>query len=807
MLASIATKLRAISNTTVLYHGVISVAFLGLYLLLSRPEVILLSTLGFTAWYPAVGVVFALMVGLTPRYLPVIVLADVLASLIIYHQPIYSWSVIPSAFCGTAIYAVAAWLMHGKVKINRTLGHLSDVSGYLAVALTAGIFATLSGVSFLAADGSIRWNQFGESAVAWYMGDAVGLLSVAPFLLIYLFPWLRKKLSESTSEGDMSRAPTKAKSEIQFFGFLEVTGQALCMGVALWIMFGPSAPKQYFYLAFVPIIWIAMRGGIERAVVGLLALNFGIVVAVRVAPTTPEALTKIGLLMLVISATGLIVGSAVSERRWVAEELRERTLFLDSLVENSPFGIAIEDASGTAELCNDAFTRMYGYKRSEVVGQKLNRLIVSPNQMQESDELLSHVRAGRDVHRTLLRMRKDGSPIDVETHAIPLIRGGRFRGAYVIYNDVSLQVQASTAAAEHAQALNELVAELQLRTNEMTLLIEMGNLLQSSSTAEDVFGVVAKSAKQLFAGSRGGALFLFKSSRNVLELASSWGEGAQLEKIFVPSACWSLRRGQPHWSGSSATIRCEHLKGAGAGSYLCVPLVAQGDTLGILEVGYEVEKGGDIAGVEAKRAMEHRLGSVAASQIALSLASLRLRDSLRDQSIRDPLTGLFNRRFMEECLDRELLRAVRKNRALAIIFLDVDHFKRFNDTYGHDAGDEVLRAMGDFFRVHFRGDDVICRYGGEEFAIILPESTAQDAAVRAELLRTAAKNLRITHRGKNLEAVTVSAGIAGYPEHAGTADGLLQAADASLYEAKAKGRDRVVTAEVKRRRDGLELLS
>ena len=191
-------------------------------------------------------------------------------------------------------------------------------------------------------------------------------------------------------------------------------------------------------------------------------------------------------------------------------------------------------------------------------------------------------------------------------------------------------------------------------------------------------------------------------------------------------------------------IRCAHLKDATVANYLCVPMIAQGDTLGVLQLVYGLKQNGaGAAEIDGLHPAELHLGVAAASQIALSLASLRLRESLRDQSIRDPLTGLFNRRFMQECLDRELLRGTRKNRSLAVIFIDVDHFKRFNDVFGHEAGDQVLRTVGDFFRSHFRGDDIICRYGGEEFAIILPESSAQDAADRAELLRIAARTLKV----------------------------------------------------------------
>src|SRR3984957_1035826 len=780
-------------------HAILAIALLSLYLFLNRPEIILISNLGFTAWYPAAGLVFAVMLGVSPGYLPVVILGDILASVIIYHQPIYSWSVIPAAVLGTSIYALAAYVLKHKIKIDRTLTQLSDVLRYLTVTLTAAIFATVAGVTCLAADGSIKWNQFWDSAIGWYIGDAVGLLSVAPFLLIYVFPWVRRNLFEPSREDDLEKTFTNPALRIDIAAVLEAAGQVVSILLFLWIVFGPLAPKEYFYLAFVPIIWMAMRHAIERVVIGLLILNFGIVVALRFFPAPPQILTKIGFLMLVVSATGLIVGSAVAERRRVGAELNERTIFLNSLVENSPFGIVVHDLSGAVQICNDAFANLFGYQRAEVVGQNLDELTVSPASRAAARALKAQVNSGRELHQTLSRQRKDASIIDVDIHAIPMVQGGQVRAVYVIYNDISLQVRAATEATEHARSLNELVSELQRRTNEMTALNELGSLLQSSATVDEVFAVVGSAGKKLFATSVGGALYLFKSSRNQLEWSASWGIADNSEKVFAPSACWSLRRGQPHWSESTeGNIRCAHLRDAAVTSHLCVPLIAQGDTLGVLQLVYGLKQNGaGAAEIDGMHSSERHLGVAAASQIALSLASLRLRESLRDQSIRDPLTGLFNRRFMQECLDRELLRGTRKNRSLAIIFIDVDHFKRFNDVFGHEAGDQVLRSMGDFFRSHFRGDDIICRYGGEEFAIILPESSAQDAAARAELLRIAARTLKLKHNDVTLDPVTLSAAIAGFPEYASTARDLLHGADACLYEAKRSGRDRVILAKAK----------
>jgi diguanylate cyclase (GGDEF)-like protein len=245
-------------------------------------------------------------------------------------------------------------------------------------------------------------------------------------------------------------------------------------------------------------------------------------------------------------------------------------------------------------------------------------------------------------------------------------------------------------------------------------------------------------------------------------------------------------------------VICAHIRNPVSASYLCVPLVAQGETLGIFHVQYDrSETVSETEAFESLKATQRRLSAAIAGQTALSLASLRLRETLREQSIRDPLTGLFNRRFMQESLTRELLRSKRKKFPLTVVFLDLDHFKRVNDTFGHDAGDTVLRSVAEALRNHYRGDDVVCRYGGEEFAVILPESTAAEAAKRSEGLRAAVKSLRIRHEGRVLDGITVSMGIAAFPEHASDEDELLRLADVALYESKSRGRDRITVAATK----------
>ena len=224
-------------------------------------------------------------------------------------------------------------------------------------------------------------------------------------------------------------------------------------------------------------------------------------------------------------------------------------------------------------------------------------------------------------------------------------------------------------------------------------------------------------------------------------------------------------------------------------------MVAQGNTIGVLHLEFEsaAELQGEF-GNERFRDSHQRLAINAASQIALSLASLQLRETLREQSIRDPLTRLFNRRFLEESLDRELQLAGRKRQSVAVLFLDLDHFKRFNDTFGHDAGDMVLQSLADLFRNFFRATDICCRYGGEEFAIILTESTSREAAIRADALRAEVKSLRLQYKKQPLGPLTLSIGVAAFPEHGSTSEELLKIADQCLYESKNRGRDIVTVA-------------
>jgi len=602
-------------------HAVFSVIIVLLYLLLNRPEVIMLSRLGYSVWYPATGLVLAVMAGISPWYFPLTVLAGALAGLVIYQQPLLSWSELATPLLGSGSYAAAALWLRGPLKIDLALRRRRDVLRYISVTLAAAVFATVSGTLCLVADGTIPWGQYWQSAWAWYVGDVVGLVGFAPFLLIHLQPRVLRMLSPVQAKTLQKGHPTKTKTRpTKLRDVLEVVGQFLSIVLVLWIMFGRTLGyKQLYYLAFVPIIWIAMRHGIQRVVSGLLFFNFGIVIALRLYPAPENSLTKVGLLMLTLSGTGLIVGAAVTERHRMAKQLGERTDFLNSLIENNPLGIVVHDREGRVQLCNQAFANLFLYSREEIVGHFLDPLICQPDDAVEPKALL-HATSGASLHETVSRRRKDGKTLDLELHAVSISLDGQDHGACAIYKDVSEQMKAAAQAREHSESLNRLMAELRLHTRQMTLLNEMGDLLQCSATSEEAHAVVGQIAKRLFVVSAGGTLFIFKSSRNLLEAVTHWGNSQISDQSFTPEACWALRRGQPFWSEHpGGVVICSHLTSPVPASYLCIPLVALGDTLGVLHIQYN--QSGSNSGAEAFESLQEsqqRLAVAVGGRVALS---------------------------------------------------------------------------------------------------------------------------------------------------------------------------------------------
>ncbi len=400
---------------------------------------------------------------------------------------------------------------------------------------------------------------------------------------------------------------------------------------------------------------------------------------------------------------------------------------------------------------------------------------------------------------------KSGIPRWRQTTKVPLRdKNGKITGLVGISRDITKQKETENELQKSNVKLLKGIEALEQSTRETERLSEMVDLLQASPDTEEACVVIADQMGKFFPEDSG-ILYLYHSSRNILDRATSWGPDLPDPIVFKPDECWGLRRGKMHIVEANnanpdnpeinKSLICPHIKPDGLADYLCVPLVAQGEALGLLHLRHKegppvFDESGNVLEWygQAKR---QRIQSIIDS-LSLSLANLKLRSTLRQQSIRDPLTGMYNRRYMEETLEREVLRAARNNETVGVIMLDIDHFKEFNDTFGHQAGDILLQSLGHFFLSHVRGEDVACRYGGEEFILLLPGSDLEETCQRAEEMRKEVHHMSVDFKGQALGKITLSFGISAYPKHGATPYILIQTADQALYRAKSEGRDRVV---------------
>ncbi|MBU5636362.1 diguanylate cyclase [Geomonas sp. Red69] len=368
----------------------------------------------------------------------------------------------------------------------------------------------------------------------------------------------------------------------------------------------------------------------------------------------------------------------------------------------------------------------------------------------------------------------------------------------VVLSGISISIillSLSYYIARH-ESRSHLVAtgDLQAANRDISDLSNMTQLLQSCSTLEEARGILSCYGEKLFPDDAG-AIYLINASRTLMTDTATWG-AANLAP-FTPDQCWAMRLGQAHATVAKSDVKCLHVEG-GSGTHLCIPLAAHHETLGTLYLHVPWATEPD----ELARVKMRATGF--AEQVALGIRNLQLREQLRELSIRDPLTGLLNRRHMEESLLREISRATRTKQPLSVVMLDIDHFKKFNDTFGHEAGDHVLKEVGQVLLKNVRDSDIACRFGGEEFTLILPDADCDTAFEIGNRIRDAVKGLNLVVGRQHVGRISISAGVAVFPVDGDTIRQLLSAADGALYEAKEKGRDRIVGSCAATRRHGDE---
>jgi len=553
-----------------------------------------------------------------------------------------------------------------------------------------------------------------------------------------------------------------------------------------------------------PIYWVS---GVIKLITALISLF----TVIELIPVLPKilALPSPGQLEMVNQQ----LQEEIQDRKKAEQQVRQINQELEKRVEERTAELAQSKqiVQSMADV-NPAIIYIYNAIEDKVtyISQAVKRLLgYHPEQITQSNDS-SHVEwtvhpddkpKKYDYHKKLSYL-KDGEVLELEyrvqdaqqnwhwlySSCIVFSRTetGEVAEILGISNDITPRKEAEENLQKMNQDLNTRIDELTKRNEEMELLAEMIEFLQSCITIEEASDAMPDLLESLFPNCSG-AIFLMNASGNLVEMITCWGKECKSQSLFSPQECWALRRLRPHRVDDHKTgLFCSHIShNPYPKNSLCVPLMAQRETLGIFCLQTD-EQGGLTT---AKRQLARNVSE----QLSLALANLKLQENLQYQSIRDGLTGLYNRRYLSECLEREIDRAEKLKQSIGMIMIDIDYFKQLNDTWGHIVGDYILKQIGNLVRENLRCSDLACRYGGEEFAVIIFDSTSKDTYQCAEKLRQGIKNLHLEYNQYVLPQITVSLGVAVYPQDGNHVETLINLADTALYQAKKQGRDRAVT--------------
>ena len=474
----------------------------------------------------------------------------------------------------------------------------------------------------------------------------------------------------------------------------------------------------------------------------------------------------------------------ITQRKRDQARIDEALQFNQTILQAAPIGILIYNSKGDCISANKAAASIMETNRRSLLAENFHEIEpwkesglyamvtrTTETRTGDSGQFRQHTSRGRDIWIKV---------------SLSIFQAGKEINLLLMFEDVTdhhITEEQLSLTNEKLVLLNK---DLEVKKGDSENLREMMDLLQVCKNIPETFRVFEQYCERFFPGSSS-AFFMVNEKNHLMELVSSCGENLTSEPIFHMDDCWCLRRSQLHFAQSDkAGMVCAHMQSKLSVCYVDIPMMVSGEVLGVLHIEWndQIEIGSRI----------QELGQAVAENISMSISNIRLRQRLLEQSIHDPMTGAFNRRYLEETLSLELPRAIRKQRPLSLIMMDIDHFKNFNDTFGHTAGDFILTKLVETLYLHIRAEDVVCRMGGEEFLVLLPETTLEVARLKADLIRSKFAALKLVMNDLPLGQVTISLGVATYPDHGNTSQEILLKADQALYKAKEKGRNQVETA-------------
>ncbi|MEM9129862.1 MAG: diguanylate cyclase [Pseudomonadota bacterium] len=462
--------------------------------------------------------------------------------------------------------------------------------------------------------------------------------------------------------------------------------------------------------------------------------------------------------------------------------------FADLIVQHATDSMVFTDTDGLVLWANKPFTEMSGYALSEMIGHKPGSILQGPDTDPNTvADIRAAIAAKRTIRTELLNYTKDGHPYWIDVTIIPVFdENSQLTHFMSIERDI-------TQSKDLIKKTEMALSEERERRRERRLLSQVSEWLFAAQTLEELQAVVTRSMKILFPDTNG-ELFIYSNSRDVLDRVSDWGEVSG-EPHLHADQCWALRRGRAYCYGiSEIDFACSHVESEDH-PYFCLPIIAHGDTIGLMHISFPDLKAdrGETEELAAILSPAFEMAQICAEQISLAAANVRLQSELQDKSVKDALTGLWNRRWFLDMANREIRRAEGAQAPLSMVMIDVDFFKKFNDAHGHDAGDVVLKVLSSHLSDIDTNGVFPCRIGGEEFAIICSNMNAEDAESVVKRLQSRLAESPVIYSGRTLPGVTISAGVAKFVS-GDDLQVLMRLADAALYEAKDAGRDCIVLA-------------
>jgi diguanylate cyclase (GGDEF)-like protein/PAS domain S-box-containing protein len=558
----------------------------------------------------------------------------------------------------------------------------------------------------------------------------------------------------------------------------------------------PHLPAYYGFTApaMLPlVVALLTRGAVMPIGMGLMLLAFVAALTVVARDNNRRLVEYIGMkieqggLNDELQKVALDLTREIAERRQIAAALEESSERFSAIGKHALNPIIISGPNGEVVYWNTAAERVFGYTADEIEGRSIHKILAPERYREKAMEGYAHfVRTGEgDVLGktvTLEALRKDGTEFPVELSVSAMNFGG-IRHALGIARDITERRRTEQNVARLNEQLAATVVVLRRREHDQTEIARLSDLLQSCATTTEAYPIVAAAAKSLFPQANGALTRVEKGTHDLTRVAA-WGADQVMLADFLIEDCWALRTGQRREvEQPESAAQCRHFSRPPRGPYICMPLIVQGETIGSLHFGLAE---GDAIDDELRQTAQS-FGNV----VKLSLLNIQQRELLGQQAIRDHLTGLFNRRYLVETLPREVRRVQRSGSPLTIAMLDIDFFKKFNDDYGHDAGDKVLSELGLILKQGLREEDIACRYGGEEFVLVLPECDLATARERLLQICLLVKGKAPVFRGRTLPKITLSVGMATLSGALPTAESLVTAADHAMYVAKSNGRDRI----------------